>query len=471
MVGRHRQLERIDSGRRASARPFARDAIRCSSTGWRVTRRGCSTRSRRHLGLVDVKAAAAVRRELQDDGKALEHFTIRRARFRRKSSAATRPRCRRRDGEPANEVERDELARPARRDATERSCCFPASSSSGAFGRIEAALADARDQLATERATLARERVAVATAHGRIRSSSTSPISARGRCGRGCSRAETTSWRAPSWRRISATSRHQTRVWLQDANTRPALPASEGVRTLRVEIRAESDILGVLMFLAGAGARRQAGARRPARHFAHAAIRRERFGDAVHRRDDLRLCRERRGAESVDHSSAVSRGRASGERRGGDDEHGRLGRYRTPAMRVAVGALVVAVAVTIWALVRAFQTRPLPDTPALTIGESRNHSRPGDRRADGYRRGGRERSLFGGSQRARGSLSDAGRERPGREGGGADEAGGCSERRSRPTDAISRRYNSVMLDRRSFTSVTRSASGSCRRSSVARSRS
>ena len=39
------------------------------------------------------------------------------------------------------------------------------------------------------------------------------------------------------------------RVWLQDASTRPAAPSADGVRTLRVEIRAESDLLGTLMFL------------------------------------------------------------------------------------------------------------------------------------------------------------------------------------------------------------------------------
>lgn len=59
---------------------------------------------------------------------------------------------------------------------------------------------------------------------------------------------------------------------------------------------------------------------------------------------------------------------------------GDWGGIRTPAMRVAVGALVVAVAVTIWALVRAFQTQPLPDTPALTIASLETISRPGDNR-------------------------------------------------------------------------------------------
>src|SRR5581483_3969510 len=41
------------------------------------------------------------------------------------------------------------------------------------------------------------------------------------------------------------------RVWLQDASTRPATPAAQGggVRSLHVEIRAESDLQGALMFL------------------------------------------------------------------------------------------------------------------------------------------------------------------------------------------------------------------------------
>jgi hypothetical protein len=42
---------------------------------------------------------------------------------------------------------------------------------------------------------------------------------------------------------------HGTRVWLQDASTRPASPMVDGVRTLHVEIRAESDLLGTLMFI------------------------------------------------------------------------------------------------------------------------------------------------------------------------------------------------------------------------------
>ena len=41
----------------------------------------------------------------------------------------------------------------------------------------------------------------------------------------------------------------KSRVWLQDAGTRPAAPVSAGVRTLRVEIRAESDLVGAMMFI------------------------------------------------------------------------------------------------------------------------------------------------------------------------------------------------------------------------------
>jgi hypothetical protein len=41
----------------------------------------------------------------------------------------------------------------------------------------------------------------------------------------------------------------KSRVWLQDAGTRPAAPAAAGVRTLRVEIRAESDVVGTMMFI------------------------------------------------------------------------------------------------------------------------------------------------------------------------------------------------------------------------------
>ena len=53
---------------------------------------------------------------------------------------------------------------------------------------------------------------------------------------------------------------------------------------------------------------------------------------------------------------------------------------RTPAQRIAAATLVVAVAVTAWALVNALQTPPLPDEPALTIASLETISRPAERR-------------------------------------------------------------------------------------------
>lgn len=41
----------------------------------------------------------------------------------------------------------------------------------------------------------------------------------------------------------------RSRVLMQDANTRPSVTSPEGIRTLRVEVRAESDIQGVATFL------------------------------------------------------------------------------------------------------------------------------------------------------------------------------------------------------------------------------
>ncbi|HEX4683280.1 MAG TPA: GspMb/PilO family protein, partial [Gemmatimonadaceae bacterium] len=41
----------------------------------------------------------------------------------------------------------------------------------------------------------------------------------------------------------------RSRVWLQDAGTRPSGAATSGLRTLHVEVRAESDLNGTLAFL------------------------------------------------------------------------------------------------------------------------------------------------------------------------------------------------------------------------------
>jgi hypothetical protein len=112
------------------------------------------------------------------------------------------------------------------------------------------ALAAARDELATERATLARERAAVSTArhNPQLQHIADSAMRAmRPRLFEGkddvMASAELASYVGDVAKRA--------RVWLQDAGTRRASPAAEGVRTLRVEIRAESDLQGALLFLQG----------------------------------------------------------------------------------------------------------------------------------------------------------------------------------------------------------------------------
>jgi hypothetical protein len=111
-----------------------------------------------------------------------------------------------------------------------------------------AALADARDQLATERATLARERAAIATArrNPQLQHVADSAMRAmRPRLFEGKDDVMASAELASYLGEVASA----TRVWLQDASTRPSLPESDGVRTLHVDIRGESDLLGILMFL------------------------------------------------------------------------------------------------------------------------------------------------------------------------------------------------------------------------------
>lgn len=111
-----------------------------------------------------------------------------------------------------------------------------------------AALTEARDALATETAALARERAAVASAqqNPRLMQATDSAMRAlRPRLFEGkdnvMASADLASYLGDAARR--------TRVWMQDAATRPAIAGPDGTRALRVEIRAESDLLGTLMFL------------------------------------------------------------------------------------------------------------------------------------------------------------------------------------------------------------------------------
>jgi hypothetical protein len=111
-----------------------------------------------------------------------------------------------------------------------------------------AALDDARQQLTVERETLARERAAIAAARKNPQLQhladsamrATAPHLFQGRDDVMAS-AELASYLGDL-----ARARH---VWLQDAATRPATLSPNGVRTLRVEIRAESDLQGILSLL------------------------------------------------------------------------------------------------------------------------------------------------------------------------------------------------------------------------------
>ena len=113
-----------------------------------------------------------------------------------------------------------------------------------------AALSDTREQLLTERETLARERAAIATArqNPELQHIADSAMrSMRPRLFEGKDDVMASAELAAYVGDVA----QGARVWLQDAGTRPAVPAGDGVRTLRVEIRAESDLLGTLMFLQG----------------------------------------------------------------------------------------------------------------------------------------------------------------------------------------------------------------------------
>ena len=110
------------------------------------------------------------------------------------------------------------------------------------------AVSDVGDQLATERATLVRERAAVATARQNPKLQYTADSAMRTMRPRLFEGTDDVMASAELASYVGDVAR-RSRVWLQDAGTRAATPAAEGVRTLRVEIRAESDLLGAMLFL------------------------------------------------------------------------------------------------------------------------------------------------------------------------------------------------------------------------------
>jgi hypothetical protein len=112
----------------------------------------------------------------------------------------------------------------------------------------QTALSDARDQLSTERQTLAREKAAITTARQNPQLQHIADSAMRVMKPRLFEGKDDVMASAELAAYIGDLARGA-RVWLQDAGTRPAIAAGDGVRTLRVEIRAESDLLGTLMFL------------------------------------------------------------------------------------------------------------------------------------------------------------------------------------------------------------------------------
>lgn len=111
-----------------------------------------------------------------------------------------------------------------------------------------ASLGDAKERLRVERETLARERAAVAQARAnpllQQRADSVMALTApRLFTGRDDVMAS-----ADLVAYLGDISR-KARVLLQDATTRPSSTTASGVRTLRVDIRAESDLQGILTLL------------------------------------------------------------------------------------------------------------------------------------------------------------------------------------------------------------------------------
>lgn len=111
-----------------------------------------------------------------------------------------------------------------------------------------AALAETRERLAVERETLARERAAIETARRNPRLRQAADSSMRATIPRLFEGRDDVMASAELASYLGDVAR-ASRVWLQDASTRPAEQLPGGVRALRVEMRAESDLRGVLAML------------------------------------------------------------------------------------------------------------------------------------------------------------------------------------------------------------------------------
>ena len=111
-----------------------------------------------------------------------------------------------------------------------------------------AAMAETHDELETARLALSREKAAVAgkpTAPGgqQLADSALTLVGPRLFEGRDDAIA------SAQLAAYLGTVARRSRVLMEDANTRPSMTSPEGIRTLRVEVRAESDIQGIATFL------------------------------------------------------------------------------------------------------------------------------------------------------------------------------------------------------------------------------
>jgi len=113
---------------------------------------------------------------------------------------------------------------------------------------FRAALSDARDQVAVEREALARERSAILEASrnpARQRTADSAMHATEPRLFAGSNDVAASAELVAYLGDVA----HDARIWLADAATRPAAALADGVRALRVEVRAESDFEGLLTFL------------------------------------------------------------------------------------------------------------------------------------------------------------------------------------------------------------------------------
>jgi Type II secretion system (T2SS), protein M subtype b len=110
------------------------------------------------------------------------------------------------------------------------------------------ALDDARSELTAQRDALAREQAAVTSAkeNPRLRQLADSAMQAmQPKLFSGRDDVMASALLASYVGDLAA----KARVWLQDANTRPAVLGKDGVRALQVDIRGQSDLRGTMRFL------------------------------------------------------------------------------------------------------------------------------------------------------------------------------------------------------------------------------